>query len=703
MRLVFHLIICLGFLSGLLIPAYPQAPSDTVKPSPSAWHKVAGAVREIDFLEGVADFVLEADGEMLSTAVSQLDSLSPERKWTAQSILVKAFQEADEKKYNGYFTQNWDSLDDELKFSWLSNRFQKDAEQTISLVFENSLYQSYQGTVIEWLAWKQPKEAAGYLDRIVDESSRQQVSQQIAYALLKDDAEAGFKWAVKHLPAEALQDVLSHLFYQEDPELKQMALDELEKLPDSESKRQLELTLAHHLSYSDPEIAIQWLDRFEGEERKQFASNLLNQLAWKKSPQAAELLQTLTSDQLPQVYVIKNILTEWTLREPDKARVWAEALPDGKTRDGSLLRINTMLGQIDPQLAIDQTMNTPPGLLRKEMIRNTGLLLCKKDLKEGLAWVDALPESPDKQHALHSIAYLMDRRDPVEFAAIAMDMTPGPAKDKMFNSMFDRWANRDAVAAFRWATSLMESDAGINLKNHITYQLAYQAPAEAVKMLQEPGISPKVKDGLFGQLLSNYGSSNPELIKTAVDSFLDGSAGLELNRSNLKALANLAPEEAIRLSVESSDPKNPSDFSQLFQDWALRDPQPAAAYAIEIGRLNEGLNIPYDDIAGAWATMDIEAARSWVSLLPAGKEKEVAGYRLESYAAYLHPEKSFLNLTSIEKPADSRARLSGLRKVVEEWAYHDPAKAKASIESATISNSDKKTLLKTIEYVKNQK
>jgi hypothetical protein len=134
--------------------------------------------------------------------------------------------------------------------------------------------------------------------------------------------------------------------------------------------------------------------------------------------------------------------------------------------------------------------------------------------------------------------------------------------------------------------------------------------------------------------------------------------------------------------------------------WARKDPVGLATYIDDAGELDIRYN--YARITEGLASQDVEAAAAWADNLESQDHRHYATLGLALHEMKSSPATAFQRLEKMDgKP--SRAIRHSLNltygKILERWAYYDPAGARSALEESSLTDKEKSKLLKSVEHL----
>lgn len=663
------------------------------------WRKVREAEGELAFLESLVAFALTVDREGFATAIGDLEDLPELRRQAAVTVVLDQWMRTDAESLREVMDARWEELDPVVHENFFQWSLRLEPESTARRLFdEDDPASAYRDGLMHELTRRHPRIAAEHLSAIKDPDERSGWANRIARGWMQSSPEEAFEWAALNDEAVDLKQLFLSAVYSRDNAATDFKLVELwARLPEAARTDELRRDVANHLLYAHPGVALDFIEELPDAERYPLLHRAMDRLAESKSPRAAELLRLLPAEHLPNSGTLKKVLLEWGLREPEQALIWAEAISNTALREDAVVRMNTVLGMLDPQLAIDHALSQPPGVLRRTMIRNVALLLAKEDLSAGLAWVDALPESGGKKLALESITLLMDRVPPREMLAAALEMKQAGLVTDFINRVFSRWCSYDIEGAAQWYFSLPEAEQNPSREGVIGPYLANRAPELALEYLFSKTIPISTRKKIFSSYMNTY-SSHPEMLAELTKGLKPEHVGTLLEQFEVRNLFRFEPLMAMELAAQLPERDRTMAIMRGSQSWLESDPIGIAAY-LETDELDIRFN--YARVAGKLAERDFERAVAWVERLEIPEHRNYGYMGLARHIASDSPAEALRLMEETEAGArdnNRHARDQTYDQIFQDWAYFEPAAAQMALDrSPALSEKQKSRITKLIK------
>ncbi len=105
-------------------------------------------------------------------------------------------------------------------------------------------------------------------------------------------------------------------------------------------------------------------------------------------------------------------------------------------------------------------------------------------------------------------------------------------------------------------------------------------------------------------------------------------------------------------------------------------------------------NNAISNLASNWAREDFAAAGQWIDTMPDGQARDSGVSSMVNATTRHDPATAFAWAATI---GDESQRVSALSDVVQQWQDSDPAKARAAVQQADLTNTERDRLLKQIK------
>ncbi|HEV7868947.1 MAG TPA: hypothetical protein VGO90_14765 [Chthoniobacteraceae bacterium] len=442
-------------------------------------------------------------------------------------------------------------------------------------------------------------------------------------------------------------EVLAQLFGRWGEFDSEAAMAAAQALPNtSERHRSVSAVLGSWID-KDPRAAEQWVNALPAGLLKRAAwETLIEALAINDPPHALALLQKLPFTWSSGGQAVNSIFDAWVGSNPREAAAYASQLPLGELRTAALDRVGKQWARID--------------------------------LRQALAWAEAIPNQ---------------KFEVQEFGSYGLEP---------INSVLRRWVETDSVAAVRWLEQLPEGDKRAALISSACTFLrsATATPQVAMQLAQLLPEGAKRDEALqeFAQQIASEepamalmwirSESDPERRRIILSGILSEVSGDDLHKA-LEFTGSLGPtgrEDLI--SIQSANGQ---------RGWNLADPATLAAWAVR-----QPDNQPFlNSIAASWVTRDADRAANWLQTLPApARDKALSGIIEEKL--FRVPVNSTFDTVSHFQDAErwiallaaGSTRQSAYERLAERWLSMDAESAGKWLNISPLAADVRERLLK---------
>ncbi|NCF88327.1 MAG: hypothetical protein GWQ08_22865 [Verrucomicrobiaceae bacterium] len=235
-----------------------------------------------------------------------------------------------------------------------------------------------------------------------------------------------------------------------DPETALAHLDEI----DQTYRRSFASNMMPGLAISEPEMAIDLLNRFDGSQRFHMTSRLIEGLTDYDIGFATDYVSQLAEDRVPSAARHIGRLAHEVLSTAgfEDGIAWAEGLDSGPFQASALRRVAHEYANKAPAEAADwakqfvgQDQNSR---LFGEVVREWG------DWQTANDWVESLEPSLAKQDALSAIYGFRGAQEPHQAVQDILDMPASDDRNFAINGFISGLAHQDGEAAVTWAAEI---------------------------------------------------------------------------------------------------------------------------------------------------------------------------------------------------------------------------------------------------------
>lgn len=337
----------------------------------------------------------------------------------------------------------------------------------------------------------------------------------------------------------------------------------------------------------------------------------------------------------------------------------------------------------------------PPGSLRSNALNQLGSQLAGCSREEAAGILAGYPPN-DREKLQACMIQNLSYSDPTRALEIYQTLPPGKTESYGY-SIYSNLARQDPEAVLKLLADKPPKEQAQGV-GYAFAQLARNDPAAATRRLDDYPAGP-VRDAAMAQLTSAWAQDDPAAAKAWVAT-LTGTEQTRAINSLIPALAGTDPTGAADMlgRLLATTPKDAggnlsSAASQLVSTWGHDDPQAAGHWsaALPDGNLK---NNAISNLASTWAREDFAAAGQWIDTMPDGKARD-SGVSSMVYATTRHdPSTAFAWAATI---SDESQRVSLLENVVRQWQDSNPDKARAAVQQADLTTTERERLLKQIK------
>jgi len=537
------------------------------------------------------------------------------------------------------------------------------------------------------------------------------------------------------------------------------AMMEFEKLPKGELREAAGMAMVSALSDANPAAACDLLENESspGFFSDYYTSQVFS--AWAKTdPMAAAARLALMPKDRVGDRSAGQLAASWAQKDPEAALKWAKSLKgDWKTNSAS--EVYKVLARENPETAWER-LKGEPGHLRGKIVGGILEIVADEDPKKAMAMLMSVENKSEQRIATDSFLNDLSWNDSrLAFEVIEQVKDPATRRENLGNQMYNAaWSSPDLLkeqiaklsdrekidtsdsvirglvtsdpaAAERYFLSLPEAQRSPQTLEVMLGNYANLDPKKAFDFatsLQNPQEQTAAVNGLFekwsqdhpeaaadgwkklpaGQsrleALDNVASSWSRSDPAAAKAWADSLSGTERARALAAVLPALARDNPATASSQlaaliASPPagmeKNlASSAANLAGQWANDNPSAAAKWAAGLpsgSSRDDGLKA----VSRAWSQYDAVATAGWLGTLEAGSSREAAIQPLVSQVRNTDPSTAFSWAASI---SDENERFNQMRQTLSSWRGSDIGAARAALDAAELSPTDREKLLKEV-------
>lgn len=280
-----------------------------------------------------------------------------------------------------------------------------------------------------------------------------------------------------------------------------------------------------------------------------------------------------------------------------------------------------------------------------------------------------------------------------QLAKTSLDQAVGLANSlKSQNARIDAVSNIgselgkiDPQKALAWAQSLPDAAEKAAATEEVMWSMADSDPAGAAAQVKQLN-NPDLLQNIGGTIAESLADKDPSRAVQWAEAVPAGPAQNEAMSGALSGWAKTDPKAAFSY-FQSKQSTNFDAAEGIFEEWAAKTPQDAAAQATSISdpTLREHA---VTGVVNGWLTNnDVQGAQQWVDQLPAGHERDVASAAIVDAMSVNDPQTAWDRSLTIQDP---QVRQEAVLSALSGLAQSDPEAAQAAVNSAHLTEQEKK-------------
>jgi hypothetical protein len=149
--------------------------------------------------------------------------------------------------------------------------------------------------------------------------------------------------------------------------------------------------------------------------------------------------------------VFASILSQWARTDPARAfDVAIKDLDPGQARNSAIQSIIAEVAGRDVDLALEMVQKLEPEVMNSA-VYSFSHSLARADVGKALAWAEAMPDGETKERALTNVFSTWAEDDPEKACAQGLAFEDKEIRRSSLQSALNRWGYNDAVSAMTWA------------------------------------------------------------------------------------------------------------------------------------------------------------------------------------------------------------------------------------------------------------
>ncbi|MDD4871155.1 MAG: hypothetical protein PHR77_11405 [Kiritimatiellae bacterium] len=191
---------------------------------------------------------------------------------------------------------------------------------------------------------------------------------------------------------------------------------------------------------------------------------------------------------------IQMFVARWTKRDPEVALAWARQLADSQSREYALYTITQALTPVNRSASakVVEVVNDGQAASggqtadNKQPDKISVPEILNQDLSVAIGLSEQIPDGPERDSVMHSVALRWAEDDPAGAAAWVMqEMPEGLELNATLRTIIWHWAENDSAGALSWANELTDSGKHMDAQATIAMALARVNPLAAAGVIEQ--------------------------------------------------------------------------------------------------------------------------------------------------------------------------------------------------------------------------
>jgi hypothetical protein len=258
-------------------------------------------------------------------------------------------------------------------------------------------------------------------------------------------------------------------------------------------------------------------------------------------------------------------------------------------------------------------------------------------------------------------------------------MPAGQERNNGCQQVASQWANTDLGAAIKWVQSLPDGPAKEQALYGIANPWVASDPKAAIAfMLGQP--SSNQQSNLLYSAANQWAQKDPDAMRIWALSVPVGEFRLNVLPEAFSAWASSDPESAAAYVTKLSSDEQDAAGSGVLSTWGEQDPSAAAAWVSHLPDVNGRTNL-FSQLAGVWASNDIDGAVRWLNTLPAGALYDQSAQAVVQQLAQTDPVATVKLVDSIQ---DTNIWQDAAEELANLWSGIDSNAAKGWVTQSAL-------------------
>jgi hypothetical protein len=265
---------------------------------------------------------------------------------------------------------------------------------------------------------------------------------------------------------------------------------------------------------------------------------------------------------------------------------------------------------------------------------------------------------------------------------------------KSANSRVDAMANigselgkQDPQKALAWAQSLTDPAEKNAAVEEVMWSMSDTNPTAAAQQITQLN-NPELLQNVGGSIAESLADKDPKQAVAWAEAVPAGAAQDEAMTGALSGWAKTDPKAALAYFQQKAS-KNYDAAEGIFEQWAAKSPEEAAAQAKAIGDPQLREHAISGAVNGWLSGDDVAAVEQWVDQLPQTREKDVASAAVVDALSFTDPQPAWDRAMGIQ---DAQVRQEAMLAAFAALVQTDREAAKTALNSTNVTEQDRKLL-----------
>jgi hypothetical protein len=232
-------------------------------------------------------------------------------------------------------------------------------------------------------------------------------------------------------------------------------LREASKLPDAQRSKRLE-EIAGSIAVGDVPAAVALADGILASVQDRFWFQAAAVGHWAESDPEGALNFALAYNKETSArrQVVGAVLHGWMEKDAEAALAWVEKLPDDPDKRMYIAVAVAALANSDPQKALDKVKTMPAGRTRDQFLQGIASVWGSKDPKAAAEFGRSLPAGSSRDQFFQQLTAVWVSKDPRAAVNFILDLPPSGSRDDLMRNALAMWAQTDPQAASKFSETV---------------------------------------------------------------------------------------------------------------------------------------------------------------------------------------------------------------------------------------------------------